>query len=47
MDEDYRIKALFTQKKGVPVLLGAFGYETCWLDEEGYIHVDREDHYEL
>ena len=47
MDEDYRIKALFTQKKGVPVLLGAFAYETCWLDEEGYIHVDREDHYEL
>ena len=47
MDEDYRIKALFTQKKGVPVLLGAFAYETCWLDEEGYIHVDREDYYEL
>lgn len=47
MDEDYRIKALFTQKKGVPVLLGAFAYETCWLDEEGYIHVDREDYSEL
>jgi len=47
MDEDYRIKALFTQKKGVPVLLDAFAYETCWLDEEGYIHIDREDYSEL
>lgn len=47
MDEDYRIKALFTQKNGTPVLLDAFAYETCWLDEDGYIHVDREDYDEL
>ncbi len=47
MNEDYRIKAIFTQKNGVPVLLGAFAYETCWLDDEGFIHVDNEQHYEL
>lgn len=49
MTEDYSIKAIFTQKGGVPVLLESvtFGYHTCWLDEEGLIHVDREDYYEL
>ena len=47
MDEDYRIRAIFTLKNGDPVLLDTFALETCWLDEDGYIHVDREDHYEL
>ncbi len=40
MGEDYRIKAIFTQRNGVPVLLDAFWRETCWLDDEGLIHVD-------
>ena len=47
MNEDYRIKAIFTQKDGVPVLLDAFAYETCWLDDKGFIHVDNEEVYEL
>lgn len=49
MNEDYRIKAIFTQKNGVPVLLDAFvfSYETCWLDDKGLIHVDHEDAEEL
>lgn len=47
LNEDYRIKAIFTQKKGVPVLLDAFAYETCWLDDQGFIHVDNESYYEL
>ncbi len=47
MNEDYTIKAIFTQRNGKPVLLDAFSYETCWLDEEGLIHVDRTDYYEL
>ncbi len=47
MNEDYRIKAIFTQKDGVPVLLDAFAYETCWLDDKGFIHVDNEQYYEL
>ncbi len=47
LGEDYSIKAIFTQKDGVPVLLGAFPKETCWLDNEGYIHIDREDDYEV
>ena len=47
MNEDYRIKAIFTQKGGVPVLLDAFAYETCWLDDKGFIHVDNEQYYEL
>lgn len=47
MNEDYTIKAIFTQRNGKPVLLDAFTYETCWLDEEGLIHVDRVDYYEL
>lgn len=47
MNEDYRIKAIFTQKDGTPILLDAFAYETCWLDDEGLIHVDNEQYYEL
>ncbi len=44
LNDDYRIKAIFTQKDGVPVMLDAFGIETCWLDEDGFIHVDYEDY---
>ena len=47
MDEDYRIKAIFTQRNGTPVLLDSFAHETCWLDEEGYIHIDNKDYSEL
>lgn len=47
LDEDYRIKAIFTMKNGIPALLDAFARETCWLDADGFIHVDREDYYEL
>lgn len=47
INEDYRIKAIFTQKDGVPVLLDAFANETCWLDDKGFIHVDDERYYEL
>ena len=47
MNDDYRIKAIFTQKGGVPVLLDAFAYETCWLDDKGFIHVDNEQYDEL
>ena len=49
LGEDYNIKAIFTQKNGVPVLLDAFifPYQTCWLDSEGFIHVDCEDYEEL
>lgn len=47
MNEDYTIKAIFTQRNGKPVLLDAFAYETCWLDDQGLIHVDRIDYYEL
>ena len=47
--EDYRIKAIFTQRDGVPKLLDVFvhSYQTCWLDGDGLIHVDSEDYYEL
>jgi len=49
LNEDYRIKAIFKQKDGVPVLLDTFvfAYHTCWLDDEGLIHVDRESYDEL
>ena len=47
LHEDYRILAIFTQKDGIPVLLDAFAYETCWLDEKGFIHVNNEQYYEL
>ena len=43
LDEDYNIKAIFTQKDGVPVMWKAFTYGVCWLDEKGLIHVDDED----
>ena len=47
LNEDYTVKAIFTMKKGTPVMLDAFANEVCWLDEEGMIHVDRTDYYEL
>jgi len=47
LNEDYRIKAIFTQKDGVPIMLDAFAFETCWLDDQGFIHVDNESYYEL
>ncbi len=47
MNEDYTIKAIFTQKKNKPVMLGAFPNASCWLDDQGLIHVDRIDYYEL
>lgn len=49
LDDHYYIQAIFTQKDGVPALLCAFplGYENAWLDEQGLIHVDHEDYYEL
>lgn len=47
MDEDYRIKAIFTQINGVPILLDAFTHEVCWLDDKGFIHVDNEQYYEI
>ncbi len=47
MNDDYRIKAIFTQKNGTPVLLDSFSLETCWLDDQGFIHVDNENDREL
>ena len=48
LNPDYDINAIFTMKNEVPELLyAAFDSETCWLDEEGLIHVDREEYYEL
>ena len=49
MNEDYRIKAIFTKKDGVPVLVDTFvlPYHTCWLDDERLIHVDLEGYDEL
>ena len=47
LNEDYTIKAIFTMKKGKPVLLDSFAYETCWLDEKGRIHADRLDSKEI
>lgn len=49
LNEDYRIKAIFTQKDGVPVLLDSFvhSYQTGWLDADGLIHVDCEGYDEL
>ena len=47
LNEDYTIKAIFTMKKGVPVLLDAYANEVCWIDEEGMIHVDRWDYNEI
>ena len=47
MNEDYSINAIFTQKNGVPVMLGAFPKATGWLDDQGLLHIDRIDYYEL
>ncbi len=48
LNPNYDINAIFTMKKEKPELLyAAFDSETCWLDEEGLIHVDREEYYEL
>lgn len=47
LGEDYRIRAIFTQKDGRPVLLGAYGSEVCWLDDQGKLHVDDETYDEL
>ena len=44
LDEDYNIKAIFTQKNGIPELLDAFSYEICWIDDQGFIHVDKYDY---
>ncbi|MBQ8440151.1 MAG: hypothetical protein IJX19_05785 [Clostridia bacterium] len=43
LSETYNIKAIFTQKNGVPVLLkDATNARNCWLDEEGFIRTDLE-----
>ena len=43
LSEDYNIKAIFTQKDGVPVMLkDATNARNCWLDEEGFIRTDHE-----
>ena len=43
LSETYNIKAIFTQKNGVPVLLkGVTNARNCWLDEEGFIRTDHE-----
>lgn len=48
LTEDYAIEAIFTQQNGVPVMLESLVVgETAWLDEDGYIHIDRNDFYEL
>lgn len=48
LNANYDINAIFTMKNEKPALLySAFASETCWLDEEGLIHVDREEYYEL
>ena len=46
--EDFRIRAIFTQKEGVPVLLNFLSvvdiatYD-CWLDDQGFLRIDRMD----
>ncbi len=47
LDENYNIKAIFTQKDGVPVLLEVLKNGVCWLDSDGYIHVDNDQYSEL
>ncbi len=48
LTEDYTIEAIFTQKNGTPVMLKSLlQNEEGWLDENGYIHIDRSDFYEL
>lgn len=45
--EDFRIRAIFTQKEGVPVLLNFWSVDIaaydCWLDDQGFIRIDRAD----
>ena len=48
LTEDYTIEAVFTQKNGTPVMLETLlQNESGWLDENGYIHIDRGDINEL
>ncbi len=48
LTEDYTIEAIFTQKNGTPVMLKSLlQNEEGWLDENGSIHIDRGDFYEL
>ena len=48
LTEDYTIEAVFTQKNGTPVMLKSLlQSEEGWLDENGYIHIDRGDINEL
>ena len=48
LTEDYTIEAVFTQKNGTPVMLKSLlQNEESWLDENGYIHIDRNDINEL
>ena len=48
LTEDYTIEAVFTQKNGTPVMLKSLlQNEEGWLDEDGYIHIDRGDINEL
>ncbi len=48
LTEDYTIEAVFTQKNGIPVMLKSLlQSEDGWLDEDGYIHIDRGDFNEL
>ena len=48
LTEDYTIEAVFTQKNGTPVMLKSLlQSEDGWLDEDGYIHIDRGDFNEL
>jgi len=44
LNEDYNIKAIFTQKKGIPVLIDLFTTAVCWLDDQGFIHVDSSNY---
>lgn len=47
LNEDYAIRAIFTQKNGVPVMLYGLDHSFAWIDELGYIHVDNEESYDL
>ena len=48
LTEDCTIEAVFTQKNGTPVMLKSLlQNEEGWLDENGYIHIDRSDFNEL
>lgn len=47
LNEDYTIKAIFTEREGIPMLVAAFGMEDVWLDSDGRLHVDRLEYDEL